>query len=191
MQFQIKLGISARHLHVTQEHLEILFGPGAQLTPMKYLVQPGQFAAEEKVTLITPKGNLPNLRIIGPVRPQTQVELAIADARKIGLNPPIRNSGDLTGSSPVTIVGPQGQIEISEGVIIAARHLHLAPETAEKYGIKDKDIVKLKFPGERALIFENVFTRVSTACADEIHIDTDEGNACCTENDMLITVIKE
>lgn len=191
MQFQIKLGISARHLHVTQEHLEILFGKGATLTPMKYLVQPGQFAAEEKVTLVTAKGNLPNLRIIGPLRPQTQVELAIADARKIGLNPPIRNSGDLNNSAAVTLVGPKGQVEIKEGVIIAARHLHLAPATAEKYGIKDKDIVKLVFPGERALTFDNVFTRVSTACADEVHIDTDEGNACCAENDMLVTIIKE
>lgn len=191
MQFQIKLGISARHLHVTQKHLEILFGKGATLTPMKYLVQPGQFAAEEKVTLVTAKGNLPNLRIIGPLRPQTQVELAIADARKIGLNPPIRNSGDLNNSAAVTLVGPKGQVEIKEGVIIAARHLHLAPATAEKYGIKDKDIVKLVFPGERALTFDNVFTRVSTACADEVHIDTDEGNACCAENDMLVTIIKE
>lgn len=191
MQFQIKLGISARHLHVTQEHLEILFGKGATLTPMKYLVQPGQFAAEEKVTLVTAKGNLPNLRIIGPLRPQTQVELAIADARKIGLNPPIRNSGDLSNSAAVTLVGPKGQVEIQEGVIIAARHLHLAPATAEKYGIKDKDIVKLVFPGERGLTFDNVFTRVSTACEDEVHIDTDEGNACCAENDMLVTIIKE
>ena len=189
MQFQIKLGISARHLHVTTEHLEILFGPGATLTPMKYLVQIGQFAAEEKVTLITPKGTLPNLRIIGPVRPQTQVELAIADARKLGLNPPIRNSGDLAGSDPITIVGPKGQVEISEGVIVAARHLHLAPETAAKYGVKDKDIVNLVFPGERALTFDNVFARVATTCADEIHIDTDEGNACCGVNDMLVTVI--
>lgn len=190
MSFKIKMGISARHLHLSKEHLEILFGKGAELHEMKMLAQPGQYAAEERVELVGPKGSIKNLRVIGPLRPETQVELSCSDARSIGVQAPVRNSGDTKGSAAGKLIGPAGTLELKEGIIVAARHVHLSPETGAKYDVKDKDIVKLKFDGARALIFDNVLARVHETCADEIHIDTDEGNACLAVGDMMIEVIK-
>ncbi|MGN0622870.1 MAG: phosphate propanoyltransferase, partial [Oscillospiraceae bacterium] len=135
---------SARHVHVTQEDLEILFGKGATLTHKKDLSQPGQFACEERVTVVGPKKELANVSILGPVRPETQVELSATDARSIGIAAPVRESGDLNGSGACKIVGPCGEVEIAQGVIVAKRHIHMTPADAEEFGVKDKDVVCVK-----------------------------------------------
>ena len=169
---------SARHVHVTQEHLEILFGKGATLTHKKDLSQPGQFACEERVTIVGPKKEMPNVSILGPVRPETQVELSATDARSIGIAAPIRESGDLDGSGACKIIGPKGEIEINQGVIVAKRHIHLTPEAAEEMGVKDKDIVWVKLDTQgRKAILGDVVVRVSPKYAPAMHIDTDESNA--------------
>lgn len=169
---------SARHVHVTQEHLEILFGKGASLTKKKDLSQPGQYACEERVTIVGPKRELANVSILGPVRPATQVELSATDARSIGIAAPIRESGDVAGSGACKIVGPCGEIEITEGVIVAKRHIHLTPEDAEELGVKDKDIVWVKCDTDgRKAILGDVVCRVSPKFARAMHIDTDESNA--------------
>jgi len=169
---------SARHVHVSQEALETLFGKGAALTHKKDLSQPGQFACEERVTVVGPKKELPNVSILGPVRPATQVELSATDARSIGLSAPIRESGDVGGSAPGKLVGPCGEVEISEGVIVAKRHIHLTPADAEELGVKDKDVVWVKIDTpERKAVLGDVVCRVSDKFARAMHIDTDESNA--------------
>ncbi|WP_288705556.1 phosphate propanoyltransferase [uncultured Ruminococcus sp.] len=169
---------SARHVHLTQEHLEALFGKGATLTHKKDLSQPGQFACEERVTIVGPKRELAGVSILGPVRPATQVELSATDARSIGVDAPIRESGDIAGSGACKIVGPKGEIEISEGVIVAKRHIHLTPADAEELGVKDKEIVWVKLDTDgRKAIFGDVVVRVSEKFARAMHIDTDESNA--------------
>jgi len=169
---------SARHVHVSQEALETLFGKGAALTHKKDLSQPGQFACEERVTVVGPKKELPNVSILGPVRPATQVELSATDARSIGLSAPIRESGDVGGSAPCKLVGPCGEVEISEGVIVAKRHIHLTPADAEELGVKDKDVVWVKIDTpERKAVLGDVVCRVSDKFARAMHIDTDESNA--------------
>lgn len=169
---------SARHVHVTQEALETLFGAGATLTHKKDLSQPGQFACEERVTVVGPKKELANVSILGPVRPATQVELSATDARSIGIDAPIRESGDVAGSGACKIVGPKGEIEISEGVIVAKRHIHLTPADAKELGVNDKDIVwvKVNTPA-RSAVLGDVVVRVSEKFARAMHIDTDESNA--------------
>lgn len=169
---------SARHVHVTQEHLEILFGKGYELTKKKDLSQPGQFACEERVTVVGPKKELAGVSILGPVRPETQVELSATDARSIGIAAPIRESADIAGSGACKLIGPAGEIEISEGVIVAKRHIHLTPADAEELGVQDKQIVwvKLATP-ERSAILGDVVCRVSEKYARAMHIDTDESNA--------------
>ncbi len=186
----IKLGISAKHLHLSQEDLKTLFGDTAVLTKVKELGQPGEFASDEKVDLVTDKAVLKGVRVIGPVRAQTQVELAMTDARVLGLNPPLRGSGDLKGSLGIKIVGPKGEVVIKEGVIIADRHIHLDLKTAKEFNLKDKDRVKVAVPGVRAVVFENVLVRVKDTYAPEFHIDTDEGNACFAQNDQMVQIIK-
>ncbi|MGN0620916.1 MAG: phosphate propanoyltransferase [Porcipelethomonas sp.] len=176
---------SARHVHLTQEHLEILFGKGAKLTHKKDLSQPGQFACEERVTIVGPKKEMPNVSILGPVRPETQVELSATDARSIGIAAPIRESGDVAGSGACKIVGPAGEIEISQGVIVAKRHIHLTPETAEEMNVKDKDIVWVKIDTEgRKAVLGDVVVRVSPNYAPAMHIDTDESNAVSAFNGL-------
>lgn len=169
---------SARHVHVTQEHLEILFGKGYELTKKKDLSQPGQFACEERVTVVGPKKELAGVSILGPVRPETQVELSATDARSIGIAAPIRESADIAGSGACKLIGPAGEIEISEGVIVAKRHIHLTPADAKELGVKDKQIVwvKLATP-ERSAVLGDVVCRVSEKYARAMHIDTDESNA--------------
>lgn len=189
MYYKVKLGISARHIHLSQDDFEKLFGVGAVLHPVKALGQPGQYASEERVDILTPKGAIHGLRILGPVRKQTQIELAPADARKIGLNPPVRDSGDLAGTPGVTIAGPQGQVAISEGVIIASRHIHLDTATAAELKVKDKALVKACIKGKRCVVFEDVLIRVRDDFMPEMHIDTDEGNACLAENEEMVEVI--
>ena len=169
---------SARHVHVSPADLAILFGEGSQLTKKKDLSQPGQFACEERVAVIGPKNSFPAVSILGPERKQTQVEISASDARAIGVSCPVRESGDLAGSAGCKIVGPKGEIEISEGVIIAKRHIHMTPADAEKYGVEDKQIVSVKIDSpDRSLIFGDTVVRVSDSYALAMHIDTDEANA--------------
>ncbi len=189
MSLKVKLGVSNRHIHLSQQDMETLFGAGYQLHKVKELGQPGEFASDEKIDLVTEKATMKGIRVIGPVRKQTQVELAVTDARVLGLNPPVRESGDLNDSSGAKIVGPKGEIVLKEGIIIAARHLHLDLETAGKYGLKDQDIVKISIPGERAMTFDNVLVRAKATYAPEFHIDTDEANACMAQNDQEVEII--
>ena len=175
---------SARHVHVTQQDLETLFGKGYQLTPKKYLSQPGQFASEERVDVVGPKKTLARVSILGPVRPETQIELSLTDARSIGVTAPIRESGDIAGSGACKLVGPCGEVEVTEGVIAAKRHVHMTPEDAKEFGMEDKQIVSVKVNTEgRALIFGDVVVRVSPSYALAMHIDTDECNAACVGRD--------
>ncbi len=177
-QLEVLIETSARHVHVTKADLETLFGPGAVLHRKKDLSQPGQFACEERVRIEGPKRALDGVSILGPERSATQVELSMSDARSIGIAAPIRESGDVAGSAPLKIVGPAGSVEISEGGIVAKRHIHLTPADAEKYGLSDKEIVRVAVEGgERALIFDEVVVRVSDKFAAAMHVDTDESNA--------------
>lgn len=182
MQKPVLVETSARHVHVSRRVLDILFGEGYELTHKKDLSQPGQFACEERVQVIGPKNSFPAVSILGPVRPETQVELSAGDARAIGVKAPIRESGDLKGSAGCKLVGPKGEVELEDGVIIAKRHIHATPEDAEKYGLVDKQIVSVKVDTpERSLIFGDVVVRVSKNYALAMHIDTDESNAAgCT-----------
>lgn len=174
---KVMVETSARHLHVTQQDLETLFGAGAVLSNKKDLSQPGQFATNEKVEVVGPKGSM-KMSILGPVRPETQIELALTDARKLGITAPIRESGDLAGTPGCKLVGPAGEVELTEGVIAAKRHIHMTPADAEKAGVKDKDVVKVSCGGNgRKLVFDDVFIRVSEKFATAMHIDTDESNA--------------
>ena len=171
---------SARHVHLTEEHIKILFGEGATLTVKKPLSQPGQFACEERVTLVGPKKSIPNVIILGPARSATQVEVSLTDARTLGVDAPVRESGDIAGSGACKIVGPCGEVEISEGVIAAKRHIHLTPADAEAFGVEDKQIVSVKISSaDRSTIFGDVVVRVSPKFAAAMHIDTDESDAAC------------
>ncbi len=182
---------SARHVHVTQEHLEILFGKGYELTKKKDLSQPGQFACEERVTVVGPKKELAGVSILGPVRPATQVELSATDARSIGITAPVRESGDIANSGGCKIVGPCGEIEISEGVIVAKRHIHLTPADAEELGVKDKDIVWVALNTDgRSAILGDVVCRVSDKFARAMHIDTDESNAVSAPRELYGEIVK-
>lgn len=183
---------SARHVHVSKEALEILFGEGYELTRKKDLSQPGQYACEERVEIIGSKKSFPAVSILGPCRNAIQVELSASDARAIGVKAPVRESGDIAGSGACKIVGPKGEIEISEGVIVAKRHIHATPEDAEKYGIKDKQIVSVKINSEgRSLIFGDVVVRVSPSYALAMHIDTDESNAAFTTPGMMGEIVTD
>ena len=169
---------SARHVHLTKEHFETLFGAGKELTVKKMLSQPGQFASEERVTVVGPKKELANVSILGPFRNATQVELSATDARSIGIAAPIRESGDVAGSGACKIIGPAGEIELAEGVIVAKRHIHFTPEDAEAMGVKDKDVVWVRVETDgRKAILGDVVCRVSPNYATAMHIDTDESNA--------------
>ncbi len=167
---------SGRHIHVTREDLDVLYGKGFELDQKKMLSQPGQFASSCKVTVTGPKGSL-NLSILGPCRKETQVELSFTDARTVGLDCPVRESGVLAGSPGCTVTGPNGSIELKQGCIIAKRHIHFSVEDAEKFGVKDKEIVQVKVGGDRALIFDEVVCRVSPNYATYMHVDYDEINA--------------
>ena len=172
--------ISARHVHVTDKDLETLFGSGYKLTNKKDLSQPGQFACEERVDVVGPKKTLANVSILGPVRKATQIELSATDARSIGIAAPIRESGNVAGSGACKLVGPCGEVELAEGVIVAKRHIHMTPEDAKNYSIKDKQIVSVALnTADRSLVFGDVVARVSPNYKLAMHIDTDEANAAC------------
>lgn len=182
---------SARHVHVTEKDLETLFGAGYQLTKKKDLSQPGQYACVERVDVVGPKKTLSGVSILGPCRNATQVELSLTDARSIGVVAPIRESGDIAGSGACKLVGPCGEVELTEGVIAAKRHIHMTPADAETFGVKDKDIVSVKLDGgDRALIFGEVVVRVSDKFALAMHIDTDESNAGCVAPGTMGEVMK-
>ncbi|MFB5673672.1 phosphate propanoyltransferase [Paenibacillus terreus] len=173
----VPVGVSGRHIHLTQEHVEALFGAGYQLTEFKPLSQPGQFAANETVAVIGPKGKFETVRILGPARPESQLEISRTDSFALGVKAPVRESGKIDGTPGITVKGPAGELELDKGVIVAARHIHFHTSDAEKWGIQDKQLLKVRVGGERGLVFENVLARVSDSFALDMHIDTDEANA--------------
>ena len=190
MEKKVLLETSARHVHLTQEHIETLFGAGHELTKKKDLSQPGQFACEERVTIVGSKKELAGVSVLGPARPATQVELSLTDARSIGVAAPIRESGDIAGSGACKIVGPCGEVEITEGVIAAMRHIHLDTKTAEEMGLSDKQNVCVKVESDgRKTLFGDVVVRVSDKFAPAMHIDTDESNACGAIPGMTVEII--
>ena len=177
---------SARHLHVSREALDTLFGAGYELNYIKELSQPGQFACEERVQVIGPRGSFPAVSILGPVRPETQVELSAADARALGLAAPIRESGQIAGTPGCKLVGPKGEIEITEGVIVAKRHIHMTTADAAKYELADKQIVQVKYDNaDRSIIYGDVVVRVNDAFSLAMHIDVDESNAGAVARDSM------
>jgi putative phosphotransacetylase len=187
--YMVPIGVSARHIHLTQEHVEALFGPGFQLTKKKELMG-GQFASNQTCTIVGLKLRaIENVRILGPVRKASQVEVSATDAIKLGMNVPIRESGDTKGSAPIAIVGPKGAIYLNEGCIVAQRHIHMAPKHAQAAGVKDGYFVSVKADNERGTIFNNVKIRVDESFTLEMHIDTDEANACQINQDDLVTII--
>jgi len=186
------VNVSARHCHFTQEAVEILFGPGHQLTPKKWLYQDGYFAAEETVTLVGPRSRvISNLRILGPCRDVNQIELAYTDAIALGIKDvPTRISGDVKGSAPGLIMGPKGHLQLEDGIIRAAPHVHMCPADAEFYGVEAGEIMRLKVGGPLGMTFENVQVRIGEGIKLEVHIDTDEGNACNLQPDTPCELLK-
>ncbi len=187
---KVMVETSAHHAHITKETLETLFGKGATLTNKKDLSQPGQFACEEKITVVGPRGEM-KMSILGPTRPADQVEISLTDARKLGLTAPVRESGDIAGTPGCKLVGPEGEVEIENGVIVAKRHIHLDPKTAEEFGLADKQVVSVKVGEDtgRATVFGDVVIRVHQNFAPAMHIDTDESNAAalgCTVDGEII-----
>ena len=187
---QVLVETSARHIHLSREAVEVLFGKDYQLTKKKDLSQPGQFACAEKLEVVGPKGKL-KASILGPERPASQVELSLTDARSIGVSAPIRESGDIAGTCGCKLVNPENgaEYELAEGVIAAKRHIHLTPEAAEKIGVQDKQIVSVKIESERTTVYGDVVIRVSEKFAPAMHIDTDEANAACAFGTVMGTVI--
>lgn len=182
---------SARHVHVTKETLAILFGEGHELTKKKDLSQPGQFACEERIDVVGPKKTLTGVSILGPVRPEDQVELSATDARSIGIAAPVRESADLEGTPGCKLVGPCGEVEIKQGVIVAKRHIHMTPADAEKFGVADKQIVWVRInTPERSAILGDVIVRVSEKYALAMHIDTDESNAVLGSREQYGEIVK-
>ena len=177
----VKIGVSARHVHVNKEDLEILFGKGYELTKKVDLTQPGQYACNEQVILEGPKGKIERVRILGPLRGESQVEISKTDSFALGINPPVRNSGDLEGAALVKIIGPKGEVEVP-AAIIASRHVHATKEDAIKYGFLDKEFVSIKVKGEKAGILENVYVRVNDSFSYEVHLVTDDANAFLIKN---------
>lgn len=185
------VNVSARHCHLTQEAVEALFGPGHKLTPMKWLYQEGQYAAKETVTLVGPRSRvISNLRILGPCRSLNQVELAFTDAIALGFKIPVRPSGKIEGTPGCMLMGPNGFFEMEEGVIRAAPHAHLSPEDAEFYGVKTGDMMKLKIGGDLGMTFDKLLARVDPSFKLEVHIDTDEGNACGLGPDTPVELLR-
>lgn len=188
----IPIGVSARHCHLDKDALEALFGKGSELTKKADLSQPGQFAANETITIVGPSGSIERVRILGPLRRMTQVEVSQTDAFKLGLRPPIRESGNIDGSSPITLVGPSGSIYLDEGLIIAQAHIHMGTEDAKSNGVLDGDYVRVRInKPSRPIQFEKVLIRVSPKYKLEMHIDTDEANAGAVKSGQQGTLIKD
>ncbi|WP_370872851.1 phosphate propanoyltransferase [Robertmurraya andreesenii] len=187
----VPVSISARHLHLQQEHVEVLFGKGHELSKFKEISQPGQYACNEKVTLKGPKGTIENVRVLGPLRKQTQIEISRTDARKLGISPPVRNSGNLAGSEAITLIGPKGTILLEEGCIIADRHIHMTPQDARDFGVKDKQKVSVLVEGEKGGVMGQVTIRVNERYALDMHIDTDDANAFDLKGNEWLKIIAD
>jgi len=190
---ELVVSISARHCHLTDQHVEILFGPGHTLTPMKDLYQDGFYAAEETVMIVGPrKRTLPTVRILGPTRPFSQVELAFTDSISLGINAPVRHSGKIEGTPGCVLVGPKGVVELHEGVIRAARHVHMNFRDAERYGVKNGDLMKLRVESPMSTtVMEDLLVRADETSKLEVHIDTDEGNACYLDGATKVELLKQ
>ncbi|MCT4595936.1 MAG: phosphate propanoyltransferase [Anaeromicrobium sp.] len=188
--FYVPVGLSNRHIHLSKRDVEALFGEGYELTKFKDLAQPGQYAAAEKIDIVGPKGTIKGVRVLGPVRKDTQIEISLADGFALGVKPPVRDSGDIEGSPGAKIVGPKGEVTIDKGIIAAARHIHMHTSDAEAMGISDRDLVKVKVEGKRGLIFENVLARVHEEFKLEFHVDIEEGNAAGIKNGQELEIIK-
>jgi putative phosphotransacetylase len=186
----LPVGLSNRHIHVSQADLDVLFGQGYELKKFKDLSQPGQYAAEEKVDIVGTKGTLKGVRILGPVRKETQIEISLADGFVLGVNPPVRDSGDLIDSPGAKVVGPMGEVIIEKGVIAASRHIHMHTSDAENFGVVDKEVVSVKVEGKRGLVFDNVLVRVNKEYALEMHVDVEEGNSAGLKNGTMVELIK-
>ena len=186
---RVTVGVSNRHVHLKREHLDILYGKDYELEIKKELTQPGQFASTAVVTLKTGKGILENVRILGPLRDYTQVEISKTDAYKLGLNPPIRNSGDLGLSESVTLIGPNGEVTIKEGCIIATRHIHLSLEHVKKYKLQGRETVSVRIKGEKGGIIDNVYLKVLPDSFFELHLDTDDANSHLIKNGDIVEII--
>lgn len=191
MENKILVEISARHVHLSDEHLEVLFGEGHTLTNLKELSQPGQFATEERVTIKGPKGEMARVIVLGPTRPETQVEVSATDARSLGVNAEVRMSGDIAGTTGMTLVGPAGSVELDKGVIVAKRHIHLSDEEAKQFELEDNQVVSVQIDTEgRSLTYGDVVVRVNPNFRAAMHIDTDEGNAAGIKGSTQGTIIK-
>ena len=186
---KVTVGVSNRHVHLKLEDLKILFGENFELEKQKDLTQPGQFASTSFVTLKTVKGTIEKVRVLGPIRNYTQVEISKTDAFKLGLNPPIRNSGDLENSEGITIIGPNGEINLKEGCIIATRHIHILPEQIKQYKLEGKETVSVKLFGDKGGIIENVYLKPSNEAFFELHLDTDDANAHLVKNGDIAEII--
>ncbi len=188
---KILVETSARHVHLTEEHIAALFGEGATLTFKKALSQPGQFACEERVELVGPKRSIPNVIVLGPARKASQVEVSFTDARTLGIDAPVRESGDVAQTPGCKLVGPCGTVDLEEGVIVAKRHIHMTPEDAKTYGVEDKEVVKLKIESARTTVYDDVVVRVNPNFALAVHLDTDEANAACAFGKCYGELIKK
>lgn len=189
--YQVPIGVSARHVHLSEHDVRTLFGDGYEVIKKKELSQPNQFAAEETVIIAGPRGAIEKVRVLGPPRGKTQVEVSRTDAFKLGLNPPVRQSGDIEGSSPVTIIGPKGTIHVKEGLIIAQAHIHMTPDDAHRFGVQNGEFVKVCSNTDRPITFEHVLVRVSPSYRLEMHIDTDEANAGFIQTGQTGIIIRE
>ena len=188
----VPVGVSNRHIHLTKEDLETLFGKGYELTPMKDLSQPGQYACKELLTIIGPSLRpIENVRVLGPLRKATQVEISRTDSFVLKVKPPVRESGDIKGSAPITIVGPKGVVSIKEGCIIANRHIHMSLDEAKRYNLKDGDYVNVQVDGVRRTRFYDVQVRANEAFRLEMHIDTDDANAAGIGNGTKVLIVKD
>lgn len=191
MGYKLEINASNKHIHLDQDDLDKLFGRGYELTFKKALKQPGQFASEEKVQVIGPKGSFPGIRVLGPLRKDTQLELALTDCRQIGIDAPIRESGNVKGTPGCRLVGPKGEVELEYGVIVAKRHAHFSPEDAKEAGVENGQIVKIKIESEeRTTIYDDVVCRVSDSCATEVHVDTDEANAAAMGGGAVCEIVE-
>lgn len=186
----VPVGVSNRHAHLSQNDVDRLFGIGYQLTSIKELSQPGQFACKETVTVCGPKGVIEKIRIIGPVRKETQVEILAGDSFKLGIKTNLRLSGDLKGTNPITIIGTNGSVEIPEGVIVAKRHIHMASHHAEKFDVYDGEVVSVKVDGDRGGLYGNVVVRVIKDSTLELHVDTEEANAMSITSATKVKIVK-
>ncbi len=186
---EIPVRISGRHIHISREHLDLTYGSGFEISPYRDLAQPGQFAAKETLTIVGPKGVIEEVRILGPLRSKTQVEISGTDGYHLGIDPPVRDSGDIAGSPGIVLVGPSGAVTLREGVILAATHIHMHPKDASTLGLTDGDRVQVLVDGERDLIFNGVLVRVDNNFITEMHMDTDEANAAVIDDGSCVRII--